>query len=77
MTAPSPTTGLGPDAADMNAAVSAADVYFSGVGNQQMAALDLDGGGVSGTQYVVNQNQQQAYQPHLAGGAATGELLLL
>ena len=78
VTAPSPTTGLGPDAADMNAAVSAADVYFSGVGNQQMAALDLDGGGgVSGTQYVVNQNQQQAYQPHLAGGAATGELLLL
>lgn len=83
VTAPSPTTGLGPDAADMNAAVSAADVYFSGVGNQQMAALDLGGrnedggGGVSGTQYVVNQNQQQAYQPHLAGGAATGELLLL
>lgn len=83
VTTPSPTTGLGPDAADMNAAVSAADVYFSGVGNQQMAALDLGGrnedggGGVSGTQYVVNQNQQQAYQPHLAGGAATGELLLL
>lgn len=83
MSAPSPTTGLGPDAADMNAAVSAADVYFSGVGNQQMAALDLGGrdedggGGVSGTQYVVNQNQQSAYQPQFAGGAATGELLLL
>lgn len=84
--APSPTTGLGPDASDMNAAVSAADVYFNGVGNQQMAALDLGGrgygddgegggGGASGTQYVVS--QQQVYQPQLAGGAATGELLLL
>ncbi|ODM17552.1 hypothetical protein SI65_07227 [Aspergillus cristatus] len=87
--APSPITGLGPDAADMNAAVSAADVYFNGVGNQQMAAMDLGGrsgddgdgvaggGGAMGTQYVVNQNQQSVYQPQLAGGAATGELLLL
>ncbi|KAL2856624.1 adaptin N terminal region-domain-containing protein [Aspergillus pseudoustus] len=70
-----------------NAAVNAADSYFSSVaaGTQQMAALDLGGredGGVGGggapqLQYVVNQNQQQAYQPQLAGGAATGELLLL
>lgn len=87
--APSPITGLGPDAADMNAAVSAADVYFNGVGSQQMAAIDLGGrsgddgdggaggGGALGTQYVVNQNQQSVYQPQLAGGAATGELLLL
>lgn len=73
----------------MNAAVSAADMYFNGVGSQQMAAMDLGGrsgddgdgvaggGGAMGTQYVVNQNQQSVYQPQLAGGAATGELLLL
>ncbi|KAL4979878.1 adaptin N terminal region-domain-containing protein [Aspergillus desertorum] len=70
-----------------SAAVLAADNYFSSVavGTQQMAALDLGGredggfggGGAPQTQYVVNQSQQQAYQPHLAGGAATGELLLL
>jgi vesicle coat complex subunit len=68
-------------------AVNAADNYFSSVaaGTQQMAALDLGGredgglggGGAPPLQYVVNQNQQQAYQPQLAGGAATGELLLL
>ncbi|PWY73683.1 Adaptor protein complex beta subunit [Aspergillus heteromorphus CBS 117.55] len=72
--------------ADMNAAVSAADSYFNSVGTQQMAALDLGGreddggaggGGALQTQYVVNQNQQLVYQPQLAGGAATGELLLL
>jgi vesicle coat complex subunit len=70
-----------------NAAANAADNYFNSVavGTQQMAALDLGGredggfggGGALQTQYVVNQSQQQAYQPHLAGGAATGELLLL
>ncbi|PYI22007.1 AP-2 adaptor complex subunit beta [Aspergillus violaceofuscus CBS 115571] len=78
-----PMTGAA--AGDMNAAVSAADNYFNSVGSQQMAALDLGGrgdggaggGGASQTQYVVNQNQQQVYQPQLAGGAATGELLLL
>ena len=52
-----------------------------------MANLDLGGredngfGGLGGTgqmtQYVVNQNQQQIYQPQVAGGGATGELLLL
>ncbi|KAL4797137.1 AP-2 adaptor complex subunit beta [Aspergillus venezuelensis] len=70
-----------------SAAVNAADNYFNSVavGTQQMAVLDLGGredggfggGGAMETQYVVNQSQQQAYQPHLAGGAATGELLLL
>ncbi|OJJ46660.1 hypothetical protein ASPZODRAFT_132757 [Penicilliopsis zonata CBS 506.65] len=72
-------------AGDMSAAVTAADSYFNGLGNQQMAALSLGGrddGGIGGggalqTQYVVTQNQQQVYQPQLAGGAATGELLLL
>ncbi|KAH3020267.1 hypothetical protein KXV73_002346 [Aspergillus fumigatus] len=81
----SPTNGSGTGASSMNAAVSAADMYFNNVGSQQMAALDLGGredggsggGGASQTQYVVNQNQQQVYQPQLAGGAATGELLLL
>ena len=88
LVAPSPTTGLGPDTADMNAAVSAADSYFNDVGSQQMAAMDLGGrredgtgmgggldgmGSGGGTQYLVSQNQQ----PQVAGGAATGELLLL
>ncbi|PYH47567.1 putative AP-2 adaptor complex subunit beta [Aspergillus saccharolyticus JOP 1030-1] len=80
-----PVNGMMGAPGDMNAAVSAADHYFNSVGSQQMAALDLGGrgdggaggGGASQTQYVVNQNQQQVYQPQLAGGAATGELLLL
>jgi vesicle coat complex subunit len=81
----SPTNGSTPASNNMNAAVNAADAYFNNVGSQQMAALDLGGrgdggaggGGAPQTQYVVNQNQQQVYQPQLAGGAATGELLLL
>ncbi|KKA21220.1 AP-2 adaptor complex subunit beta [Rasamsonia emersonii CBS 393.64] len=68
---------------NLSAAVNAADAYFNEIGSQQMAALDLGGrgggemGGAGQTQYVVNQNQQQIYQPQAAGGAATGELLLL
>ena len=67
---------------DLAAAVNAADVYFAGVGSQQMAVMSLNGGVGSGggappTQYVVNQNQQQVYQPQAAGGPATGELLLI
>lgn len=65
---------------NMNEAADAADAYFSGIGSQQMASMDLDGtggGGAPQTQYVVTQNQQQVYQPQLADGAATGELLLL
>ncbi|GJP90469.1 AP-2 adaptor complex subunit beta [Aspergillus niger] len=84
----SPTAAMAASAsapADMNAAVNAADSYFNSVGTQQMAALDLGGredGGVGGggapqTQYVVTQNQQQVYQPQLAGGAATGNYALL
>lgn len=74
-------------AGDLTAAVNAADAYFNNIAPQQMANLDLGGredsslGGLGGTgqtmQYVVNQNQQQVYQPQVAGGAATGELLLL
>lgn len=75
--------GLG--ASTSSDAISAADSYFSGIGSQQMAAMNLGGredsglggGGAQETQYVVTQNQQQVYQPQLAGGAATGELLLL
>ncbi|PGH05656.1 hypothetical protein GX51_02816 [Blastomyces parvus] len=65
---------------DLAAAVNAADEYFATVGPQQMAAMNLNngvGGGAPQTQYVVNQNQQQAYQPGAAGGAVTGELLLI
>ncbi|KAJ5149963.1 AP complex subunit beta [Penicillium atrosanguineum] len=65
-------------------ALSAADSYFNNIGSQQMASMDIGGrddgvggGGALQTQYVVTQNQQQAYQPQFAGGAATGELLLL
>jgi hypothetical protein len=82
---PNLPVGPGPNTAhtgpsNMNEAADAADAYFSGIGSQQMASLDLDGtggGGAPQTQYVVTQNQQQVYQPQLAGGAATGELLLL
>ncbi|PGH13679.1 hypothetical protein AJ79_03528 [Helicocarpus griseus UAMH5409] len=66
---------------DLSAAVSAADDYFATVGPQQMASMTLNngvgGGGAPQTQYVVSQNQQEAYQPGAAGGAATGELLLI
>lgn len=72
--------GLSPN----SAAIHAADSYFNGVGSQQMAQMNLGGrddgdavGGGAQTQYVVTQNSQQAYQPQFAGGAATGELLLL
>lgn len=87
---PPPNFPVGPNQAapsNTNAtsaeAIDAADSYFNGIGSQQMASLDLGGreqselGGGSGQQYVVTQNAQQIYQPQLAGGAATGELLLL
>ncbi|KAL2363645.1 hypothetical protein RJZ56_003426 [Blastomyces dermatitidis] len=66
---------------DLAAAVNAADEYFATVGPQQIAAMNLNngvgGGGAPQTQYVVNQNQQQAYGPGVPGGAVTGELLLI
>lgn len=82
---PNPAAGPGQGMPAPNDAVTAADSYFNGIGSQQMAAMDLGGrgdagiggGGAQQTQYVVTQNQQQVYQPQLAGGAATGELLLL
>lgn len=80
-----PSNGVSPGSGNMSTAVNAADSYFNGIGSQQMAALDLGGrgdggaggGGAPQTQYVVTQNQQEISQPQLAGGAATGELLLL
>ncbi|KAI9710258.1 MAG: hypothetical protein M1820_002751 [Bogoriella megaspora] len=68
---------------DLAAAVDAADLYFSGVGNQQIAKLQMqDGdfasspvtGATGGNLYVVNQNQpNQVYQPAMASG--NGDLL--
>ncbi|KAI1951957.1 hypothetical protein LOZ57_001371 [Ophidiomyces ophidiicola] len=69
---------------DMSAAVNTADMYFAGLGSQQLSAMSLNGGGathggLSGQQpqYIVNQSGQHAYQPQEIGGAATGELLLI
>ena len=78
-----PATGANTSTGDLSVAVNAADSYFNGIGNQQMAALDLGGHGDAGvieapqSQYVVNQNQQQVYPSQVAGGPVTGELLLL
>ncbi|EEH38956.2 AP-2 complex subunit beta [Paracoccidioides lutzii Pb01] len=64
---------------NLSAAVSAADDYFASVGPQQVEAMNInngfEGGSAPQTQYVVNQNQHQAYQSGVAGGQATGELL--
>lgn len=80
MTSIAPTAS-GHSQGDLSAAIDAADVYFKGVGNQQMAAMSLGGEQTNGslsdslaTGYVVNQNvPQQVYQPQVGGG----ELLLL
>lgn len=78
-------TGIAPNNGDLASAVNAADAYFNNIAPQQMANLDLGGRqdsslgelGGTGQTYVVNQNQQQIYQPQTAGGAANGELILL
>ncbi|KAI9839158.1 MAG: hypothetical protein M1819_003151 [Sarea resinae] len=70
---------------NLAAAVDAADVYFAGVGSQNMAGMNLadDGFGISSPvagapgerAFVVNQNMpQQVYQPEMGGGA-NGDLL--
>ncbi|EHK98708.1 putative AP-2 complex subunit beta [Glarea lozoyensis 74030] len=72
---------------DLAAAVDAADEFFAGVGNQQMAHMNIngqdDGFGGSPTvgrgdmQYVVNQNApEQAYHP-TSGQGANGDLLMM
>jgi AP-2 complex subunit beta-1 len=70
---------------DLAAAVDAADQFFAGVGNQQMARLQVSTGlaedafsspvaGRGEMQYVVNQHApQQVYSP----GVANGDLLAL
>lgn len=73
---------------DLAAAVDAADLYFAGVGTQQMANMSTEdgvGGGYSGspisgqggeTMFVVSQHQpQQVYQPTVGNG--NGDLLML
>jgi len=79
-----PTGAVAPGTNTSAEAVNAADSYFNNIGSQQMASLDLGGrddgaggGHAPQSQYVVTQNQQHVYQPQLAGGVATGELLLL
>ncbi|KAL0254420.1 hypothetical protein SLS55_009895 [Diplodia seriata] len=71
---------------NMASAVDAADLYFAGVGSQQMGTLSIANGsgfggnspvvGSQSNMYVVNQNQpQQVYQPTV--GPGNGDLLLL
>ena len=69
---------------DVAAAADAADLYFSSLNAQQMAAMNIEDEGFGGSptggeagerQYVVNQNHpQQVYQPQIGGG--NGDLLL-
>ncbi|KAI9731626.1 MAG: hypothetical protein M1818_007756 [Claussenomyces sp. TS43310] len=65
---------------DLQAAVSAADAFFAGVGSQQMAAMNINGAeegfggsptaGIGEMQYVVNQHApEQMYAP------VTGDLV--
>ena len=74
---------------DLQSAVDAADLYFAGVGSQQMAQMNVndgDGygysnslmspGGEGDTMFVVNQNQpHQVYQP--VSGQGNGDLLMM
>jgi hypothetical protein len=79
-------SGNAPNNGDLASAVNAADAYFNNIAPQQMANLDLGGrqdsslGGLGGTgqtsQYVVNQNQQQIYQPRTTSSAANGEMVV-
>jgi vesicle coat complex subunit len=70
---------------DLTAAVSAADAFFAGVGNRQMAAMNINEGdegfggspivGKGETQYVVNQHAaEQIYSP---AGGSNGDLLMM
>jgi AP-2 complex subunit beta-1 len=77
---------LNTNGGDISAAVNAADEFFAGVGNRQMAAMDINGEhGFGGSptaergemQYVVNQHApEQMYAP-MGGGGANGDLLSL
>lgn len=77
-----------PQNGDLAAAVDAADEFFAGVGNHQMAAMNINGGNDDGfggspvvgrgeMQYVVNQSApEQVYQPAMGRGS-NGDLLML
>ncbi|KAF1813546.1 Adaptor protein complex beta subunit [Eremomyces bilateralis CBS 781.70] len=85
---PQPQSNGSPAAeGNMSAAVDAADLYFSGLGSQQLASMRVSenefGGSPVGpnaggqNMYVVNQNQPQGvYQP-VNGGGENGDLLML
>lgn len=83
---PNLTLNSGVNGGDISAAVNAADEFFAGVGNRQMAAMNINGEhGFGGSptvergemQYVVNQHQpEQMYAPAMGGGA-NGDLLML
>ena len=72
---------------NLAAAVDAADEFFAGVGNQQMAAMHVNGqedgfGGSpmverSEAQYVVNQHEPEQLYRSTMGGGANGDLLML
>lgn len=79
-----PPNANGEDGANLARAVSDADAYFAGIGNQQMQAMriqDADGdsfGGGAGHEagYVVNQYApQQVFQP-AQGVGSNGDLLM-
>ena len=68
---------------DLAQAVSDADAYFSSIGTQQMAALQMDqendlfGGGGNETGYVVSAHAPQAVLQPAQGGGSNGDLLML
>jgi AP-2 complex subunit beta-1 len=75
-----------PDNGDISAAVNAADAFFAGVGNRQMAAMNVNaeyGFGGSPTaergemNYVVNQNAPEQMYATAMGQGQNGDLLML
>lgn len=81
------STGKSPsNKGDLASAVSAADMYFAGIGSQQMAGMDLGDDGFGGSPgvggmgaertYVVSQSRpEQVGRPGIGG--ADGDLLML
>ena len=69
----------------MTSPADVAEAYFSGLGSQRLAAMNIGEDGFGGSQtigapgerqYVVSQNHpQQVFQPQIGGG--NGDLLLL
>ncbi|ODA77695.1 hypothetical protein RJ55_06297 [Drechmeria coniospora] len=72
------------DGGNLSQAVSDADAYFSTVGTQQTAAMQIDqgdgafgGGGGNGTGYVVSAHAPQPVLPPAQGGGSNGDLVAL